>query len=79
VGATATGLARHVTGTDEHAKADAVYFDRLHPNDPTAKEINGYRTNPVWHLFKVNLTGLWYFDTELFGEDRVAVPESEWK
>lgn len=79
LGVSATGIAHHITDPGDRKKADDFYFDRLHPNDPIAREVNGYRTNPDWHMFKVTLSGLWYFDTDHFGEHRMAVPENEWK
>lgn len=79
-GAYATGTVIHMISDDDRKKAEDVFFDRIHPNDPLAKEVNGYRTNPEWQLFKVSLTGLWYMDSEYFEQDgRVPVPESEWK
>lgn len=81
-GAYLTGHAQILTeNSADWCKADDVYYGRLYPNDTDGrqKSQDGYRTDPRWHFVKITLTGLWYFDTRYFEENRVVVPESVWK
>jgi uncharacterized protein YhbP (UPF0306 family) len=75
VGVYAQGRAHHITDAKEKQKADEIYYERLHGADQAAKELDFYRLNPSWHLFKVSVAQLWYFDTRYFGETRMPVPE----
>lgn len=79
-GAYMTGTAGFVT--EEHkAQARDIYYDRVYPDDPDHKKrrAGSYYNDPTWHLVKVTPSGLWYFDTRYFEENRVAVPDEVWR
>ena len=81
-GAYLSGNAKLLTEDNAEKKiADDVYYGRIYPNDTQGKERNadGYRNDPTWHFVKIELTGLWYFDTRYFEENRVAVPDEIWR
>jgi len=79
IGAYITGHVYEVTNPTEKSMAEDIYYGRIHPADEQAQDINGYRNDASWHMFKIDLTGLWYFDTRYFGEHRTPVPEIYWK
>jgi uncharacterized protein YhbP (UPF0306 family) len=57
--------------------ADKTYYDRVYPDDPNWELRNAptcYRQKDSWHLVKIILDELSYFDTRYFDENRVDIP-----
>jgi len=57
--------------------ADKTYYDRIYPDDPNwqlRKAETCYRQKDSWHLVKIKIDELSYFDTRYFDENRVDVP-----
>ena len=62
--------------------ADKTYYDRVYPDDPNYELRNAptcYRQKDSWHLVKITINELSYFDTRYFEEIRVTVPLEDLK
>lgn len=56
--------------------ADKTYYDRVYPDDPNwelRKAPTCYRQKDSWHLVKITMSELSYFDTRYFEENRVNI------
>lgn len=72
-GAYIKGTAQILTSDKDIENAAAVYYGRA------GKKADSYKSDPSWHLVKIETNGLWYFDTRYFEEKRTEVPQEIWR
>ncbi len=74
------GKAKLAQTSEEIVIADTIYYERVcSAGESGEKEADTYRADPSWKFVKISLTGMWYFDTRYFNENRVDVPENLWR
>jgi uncharacterized protein YhbP (UPF0306 family) len=78
-GAYVTGTAKLLTDGPELHLAKQIYYTRVHGDNQEAIEKDSYNNDSTWHHIRIDLTGLWYFDTRYFDETRTPVPDEIWK
>ncbi len=72
-GAYVKGTAKILKSEEDIKHAAAVYYGRA------GKDAASYRNDSSWHLVKIEISGLWYFDTRYFDEKRIEVPQEIWR
>lgn len=78
-GAYITGNAKLLVEKSDLDLAKKIYYTRVHGDNQEAIEKDPYNNDLTWRYIRVDLTGLWYFDTRYFGETRTPVPDDVWK
>ena len=70
----------YLKGHPDWEIADKTYYDRVYPNDPNWELRNApscWRQKESWHLVKIKMSELSYFDTRYFEENRIEISLEE--
>lgn len=68
------GVTNHLTDVEEIQQAAECYFSRGGNEEFRDKTSEKRGATATWQFFKVTPSELWYFDSRIFGDDRVQVP-----